>query len=738
MYRIIFYSLTFLSFHQLIAKPVCHIDKWQGEWIGYYEFNATGNQFMMGLSLEKAKKCQIDRYISWPDYFNSKTYLQGAIDNDTLLIREEALVQGIEMDLQSAYRAVLTEEGEIQGKVYDSSNVWIASFTLTHINKIDKETLQSWQDKQKQQVEKFGTAEILEENRQIKIGEIIRRQALEANQPSFSTIEITADAKVGQMQLPMYIAMKLPNYVYFETSFQNLKLIQSSYDSITWSYDPMKDQVTIQQNDQETDFGQFSSFAGADINHLIDSLDFTVSEIKNSLLNGEDCYRIVLTNGKEKQIIYIDKETGHSVRKDKNAEIEYYLSYQNYSGFDFPSMIVQVDLQRKSEFSIQEVSVNVPLEDSLFFIPAHLKSKVEAEVKDGDYYNELGNEKFRNGEFDLALQHYSKAIAQNPDNGIYYYNRGVVKLETEDYYGAISDFNQSISLKPDYVATYNRLGVAKFKLGDYTSAIPDFDKAIALDSAFEKAYYNRGYTYLTVNKYEDAMRDYQYLTTVDSTNGDYFFHVGFILAQTGEHTEAIRYYEQGKELGYETANTHNYLGVSYYAVEDYQKALIAFKEASRLDTLDATKTLNLGKAYYELERYDSAEIFINKALSLSSDDDDAISYLGLIYYQQEDYNQAIHYFTEAIKITDQNAYYFDYRARAKREAMDFEGAIEDYTASIDLYSKDPLVFYERGIVKTLMHNRYDACRDFQKARDLGLEEAEEKIEETCLFNENKQ
>ena len=37
-----------------------------------------------------------------------------------------------------------------------------------------------------------------------------------------------------------------------------------------------------------------------------------------------------------------------------------------------------------------------------------------------------------------------------------------------------------------------------------------------------------------------------------------------------------------------------------------------------------------------------------------------------------------------------------------------------------------------------MHNRYDACRDFQKARDLGLEEAEEKIEETCLFNENKQ
>ncbi|WKN40662.1 tetratricopeptide repeat protein [Tunicatimonas pelagia] len=689
---------------------------------------------MMALSLEQAKKCQVDGHISWPDYFNSKTYLQGAINNDTLLIREEALVQGIEMDLQSTYQAVLIEEGEIQGKVYDSSNVWIASFTLTGIDKMDKETLQSWQDKQQQQVEKFGTAKILEENLQIEISEIIQKRAPEANQPSFSTVEITADAKVGQMQLPMYIAIKQPNYIYLETSFQNLKLIRSSYDSITWSYDPMKDKVTIQKNEEEVDFGQFSSFAGADINHLIDSSEFIVSEIRNSLLNGEECYRILLTNRDEKQIIFIDKKTGHSVRKDKNTEIEYYLSYRNYSGFDFPSTVIQVDLKSRNEFSIQEVSINIPLDDSLFFIPAHLKSKVEAEVKDGDYYNELGNEEFKNSEFDLALQHYSKAIAQNPNNGIYYYNRGVVKLETEDYYGAISDFNQSISLKPNYSATYNRLGVAKFKLGDYTSAITDFDKAIGLDSTFEKAYYNRGYTYLTLNEYEDAMRDYQYLTTIDSTNGDYFFHVGFTLAQTGEHTEAIRYYEQGKTLGYETANTHNYLGVSYYAVEDYQKALVAFKEASRLDTLDATKTLNLGKAYYELERYDSAEIFINKALSVSSDNDDAISYLGLVYYQQEDYNQAIHYFTEAIKIMDQNAYYFDYRARAKREAMDFEGAVEDFTASIDLYSKDPVTFYERGMVKMLMNNQYDACRDFQKAMDLGLQEAEEKIEETCLFN----
>jgi tetratricopeptide (TPR) repeat protein len=75
--------------------------------------------------------------------------------------------------------------------------------------------------------------------------------------------------------------------------------------------------------------------------------------------------------------------------------------------------------------------------------------------------------------------------------------------------------------------------------------------------------------------------------------------------------------------------------------------------------------------------------------------------------------------------------YYDNRALARTEKQDYAGAVEDYSTSIELYPNDPETWYQRGLVKLQLGNKYDACFDFKRADELGLPEAKAAIRKNC-------
>ena len=64
------------------------------------------------------------------------------------------------------------------------------------------------------------------------------------------------------------------------------------------------------------------------------------------------------------------------------------------------------------------------------------------------------------GDYDRALQDYTKVIQLNPDDASAYNNRGGAYYLKEEYKPAIVDFTKAIQLKPDYAEAYNNRGVA--------------------------------------------------------------------------------------------------------------------------------------------------------------------------------------------------------------------------------------------------------------------------------------
>lgn len=68
------------------------------------------------------------------------------------------------------------------------------------------------------------------------------------------------------------------------------------------------------------------------------------------------------------------------------------------------------------------------------------------------------------------------------------------------------------------------------------------------------------------------------------------------------------------------------------------------------------------------------------------------------------------------------------RARIKRDLTDYPGALEDYTRAIALDSAYAPAYFNRGILHEMLGNEEAACTDYQMSSDLGIKEAEGKLE----------
>jgi hypothetical protein len=91
----------------------------------------------------------------------------------------------------------------------------------------------------------------------------------------------------------------------------------------------------------------------------------------------------------------------------------------------------------------------------------------------------------RQGNYDLAIEEYSKAIALDPQDAFAYYNRGYIyRQHKRDYDRAIDDFDQAIALDPESANfnanVYFNRGKAYASKGNIDQAIADIERAIEL------------------------------------------------------------------------------------------------------------------------------------------------------------------------------------------------------------------------------------------------------------------
>ena len=118
--------------------------------------------------------------------------------------------------------------------------------------------------------------------------------------------------------------------------------------------------------------------------------------------------------------------------------------------------------------------------------------------------------KFNTGDYDGAVEYYTKELGEKPENLNAYYRRGFTYAVMGNHKAAIRDYSIIIRKDPEYVWAYISRGSSKNKLKLYDEALMDFDKAVELDPKNQEAYNNRGWAKYGMGDNKGACKDWKF------------------------------------------------------------------------------------------------------------------------------------------------------------------------------------------------------------------------------------
>jgi DnaJ family protein C protein 7 len=106
-------------------------------------------------------------------------------------------------------------------------------------------------------------------------------------------------------------------------------------------------------------------------------------------------------------------------------------------------------------------------------------------IKETESEKEKANLIFKQGEFDQAINCYSKILSLDPNNKIFnatiYGNRALCFQKKNKLLEALADVNSAIDLNPNYSKAYLRRGNINMSLTNYEEARYDFQKVKEID-----------------------------------------------------------------------------------------------------------------------------------------------------------------------------------------------------------------------------------------------------------------
>lgn len=101
---------------------------------------------------------------------------------------------------------------------------------------------------------------------------------------------------------------------------------------------------------------------------------------------------------------------------------------------------------------------------------------------DSSELKDLGNNEFKNGNYQTAIKHFTDAILQDSTNHVLYSNRSAAHLSSGKGQEALDDAQKCIDLEPTWAKGYGRKGAALHMLKQYDEAMSSFDEGLKLES----------------------------------------------------------------------------------------------------------------------------------------------------------------------------------------------------------------------------------------------------------------
>lgn len=317
-------------------------------------------------------------------------------------------------------------------------------------------------------------------------------------------------------------------------------------------------------------------------------------------------------------------------------------------------------------------------------------------------YCALGKAEYEKGNYEKAIEYFTKAIEKDPTNADAYWNRGNT-YATEDVF-----FHHYFKLPGQ--KTYAEAGHPEMDEA-FRKAVSDFRKAMELDPSYAPlSHFGLGNAYYLYYDYYDDMLN----------------------KAIPEYEKALRGLDQIRaKLGEEgAAMVYTNLARTYLKMCELDKAYENYKKAIEISPIDTALEhlvpvcIELGK--YE-EAYEIAKRYIKMSREAGSEELDLALMPGAIAaYHLGKYDEALDYINEVIRTFPESAYLAEahrFRAMILREKgreeearRDLEKAIgicSDIISNPEVPADIPGAYYERGLCRFDLGEYEKAIEDFR-------------------------
>ncbi|XP_064417649.1 RNA polymerase II-associated protein 3 isoform X2 [Latimeria chalumnae] len=211
---------------------------------------------------------------------------------------------------------------------------------------------------------------------------------------------------------------------------------------------------------------------------------------------------------------------------------------------------------------------------------------------------EQGNDFFKQGKFDDAIECYTRAMSADPYSPVIPTNRASAFFRKKKYSVAESDCNLAIALDKSYVQAYTRRGAARFALGKLEEAKKDYEKVQELDPEnFESVTELRKINEILLSKNLPEEKKIDQLNKEPSLKEE----------------EKKQIEEQQLK---QQAISQKDLGNGYFKEGKYEAAIECYSRGIAADGTNALLPANRAMAYLKLQKYEEAEQDCTQAIAL--------------------------------------------------------------------------------------------------------------------------
>lgn len=294
----------------------------------------------------------------------------------------------------------------------------------------------------------------------------------------------------------------------------------------------------------------------------------------------------------------------------------------------------------------------------------------------------LGSAKYHAGDFDGALEHFRKAVQENPTYPDLFYRMGVIHHRKGNEEKAAEMLRKAIELNGSYFEAVCYLGVLLYEKGDREDADELFERAVEIgaqtpspiskflsdhlagketdipplaairelisaDTAFEDVL-KEGIEAFNTGNFGIAVGAFEKAAGIHPDYPDLRFKLGLAYLREGEHETARREFQEALVINPGYTEARFYLGVAYLDERLFSKALPHFERAVQEKPEYADLRCYLGATYFHLGELEKARAEFEHALTISPHYKKACYYHGLLLYMLGEKKRATELIVEAI------------------------------------------------------------------------------------------